>query len=89
MWCTSADQSCECCAPYLAPTEMRSTTGMFSCAGRHGLPFGELVEDLVAGAAHEVGIHQLRHHPAALQGVSHRRAHDGRLPRSDELNSRW
>ena len=31
MWCTSAVQSCECCAPYFAPTEMRSTTGMVNC----------------------------------------------------------
>ena len=29
MWATSAVQSCECCAPYLLPTEQRSTTGSF------------------------------------------------------------
>ena len=36
-------------------------------AGRHGLPLGELVEDLVAGAAHEVAVHQLGHDAAALR----------------------
>ena len=28
MWAAARVKSCECWAPYLAPTEMRSTTGM-------------------------------------------------------------
>ena len=51
--------------------------GHVQLAGRHGLPLRELVEDLVAGAAHEVGVHQLGHHPAAFQRVAHRRADNG------------
>ena len=77
MCAASAVQSCECCAPYFAPTEMRSTTGIWSCAAGHGLPLGELVEDLVAGAAHEVGVHQLGDHPAPFQRVADRGADDG------------
>ncbi len=30
MWASSDDQSWECCAPYLLPTETRSTSGIFS-----------------------------------------------------------
>jgi hypothetical protein len=58
MWFTMAVQSCECCAPYLEPTETRSTTGISSTPPTC-LPLGHLVEDLVAGAAHEVAVHQL------------------------------
>ncbi len=43
------------------------------------LPFGHLVEDLVAGPPHEVTVHELGHHPAAADGVAHRSSHDGRL----------
>ena len=28
MWATMDVQSCECCAPYFAPTETRSTSGI-------------------------------------------------------------
>ncbi len=52
-------QSWLCCAPYLEPTETRSTTGILQQAAGHRLPLGELVEDLVAGAAQEVAVHQL------------------------------
>ncbi len=45
--------------------------GHLQHAGRHGLPLGHLVEDLVAGAAHEVTVHQLGHDPAAADGVAH------------------
>ena len=45
-------------------------------AAGHRLPLGELVEDLVAGAAHEVAVHQLDERPAALQGVADGRADD-------------
>ena len=58
---------------------MRSTTGMVRLPGRHRLPLGKLVEDLIARAAHEIGVHQLRHHAPAFQRVSHGRAHDGRF----------
>ena len=53
--------------------------GHLQHAGRHGLPLGHLVEDLVAGAAHEVTVHQLGHDAAAAHGVAHARAHDGTL----------
>ncbi len=46
-------------------------------AGRHGLPLGHLVEDLVAGAAHKVAVHQLDHGAAAAKSVPDTGANDG------------
>ena len=48
-------------------------------AGGHGLPLGHLIEDLVAGAADEVAVHQLHHHAPAAHGVADRAADDRRL----------
>ena len=42
----------------------------------HRLPLRQLVEELVAGPAHEVGVHQLRDRPASLHAVAHGRADD-------------
>ena len=46
-------------------------------AAGHRLPLGELVEDFVAGAAHEIAVHQLDQRPAAFQGVADGGADDG------------
>ena len=72
-------QSCECWAPYLEPTDTRSTSGILQHAGRHGLPFGHLVEDFVAGAAHEVTIHQFGHDTATAHGIANSRRRRLRL----------
>ena len=48
-------------------------------AGGHRLPLRELVEDLVAGASHEVGIHQLGDDAAAFEGVADGGADDRRF----------
>ena len=53
--------------------------GHLQNAGGHGLPLGQLVKDLVAGAADEVGVHQLHHGPAAAHAIAHGGAHDGGL----------
>ena len=37
---------------------------------RHRLPLGHLVEDFVAGAAHEVAVHQLGDDTAAAHGIA-------------------
>ncbi len=47
--------------------------------GGHRLPLRQLVEQLVAGPAHEVGVHQLGDHPAAFHAVTDGRADDGGL----------
>ena len=44
--------------------------GHLQQAAGHRLPLGELVEDLVAGPAHEVAVHQLDQRPAAFQRVA-------------------
>ena len=64
---TSAVQSCECCAPYLLPDRHAQHHGHSQLSARHRLPLRELVEDLVAGPAHEVGVHQLREGAAAFE----------------------
>ena len=48
----------------------------FKHSGTHGLPFGQLVEHLVPGAAQEVAVHELCHHPAACHGIAHGGAHN-------------
>ena len=45
----------------------------------HALPLGELVEDLVPGAAEEVAIHELYQRPAALHAVANCGSGDGCL----------
>ena len=45
----------------------------------HGLPFRHLVEKLVAGAANEIGIHQLDNGAATAQGIAHTSAHNHSL----------
>jgi len=45
--------------------------------GRHRLPLGHLVEDLVARPAHEIAVHQLGHDAPAGERIAHRRADDG------------
>ena len=48
-------------------------------AGRHRLPLGGLVEELVARAAHEIAVHELDDGAAAREGVAHARADDRSL----------
>src|ERR1035438_10530064 len=126
MWCSSAVQSWECCAPYLSPTEMRRTTGidrtpadmachfdnwlkissparpmksayMSSATARppsiayptaaptmaasemNSLQLRQLVEDLVACAADEVGVHELGDGAASFHRVPDRCPDDGCL----------
>ena len=45
-------------------------------AGRHRLPLGHLIEDFVARAADEVGVHELDQGAAALERVADRGRHD-------------
>lgn len=74
MWPTSADQSCECCAPYFEPTEMRMTSGIFSRPADMACHLAGLVyEDLVARAAEEVAVHQLDDGAAARERDRRRR----------------
>ena len=48
-------------------------------AGRHRLPFGELVENLITGPADEIRIHQLDNRPPAGKRITDRRRYDRRL----------
>ena len=78
MWCASAVQSCECCAPYSSRRRRAGRPACCGLPGRHRLPLGQLVEDLVAGAAHEVAVHELRQTTRPpFQGVADRRADNG------------
>ena len=51
----------------------------FQNAGAHRLPFCNLIEDFIARAADEVGIHQLDNRASAAHRVADGRADDGRL----------
>ena len=53
--------------------------GKAKLACRHRLPFGKLIEDLVTGAADEVGIHQLDQCPPAGKRIAYRRRYNRRL----------
>ena len=51
--------------------------GHFQKAAGHGLPLGHLVEDFIAGAAHEIAVHEFGDHAAAGEGVADGGAGDG------------
>ena len=47
--------------------------------GAHTLPLGQLVEQLIAGAAEEISVHDLRYHTTAAHGIANGCTHNGRF----------